>query len=178
MLGPTGRITSGGRCTLLRAAASSDDALFVAPAARVPELPGWLFVEGELMLARTADNSEIDGVKAKRISVIRERAGSLELGTRARGHEAGAAVTFARPRHIYVHAKVMMVDDMFVSIGSANTNRRGFFHDGELNVFAIPEALRAAPENPARALRTQLWAEQLGLTCPARLKITSRSRTR
>ena len=57
----------------------------------------------------------------------------------------------------------MMIDDIFVSIGSANLNRRGFFHDGELNVFAIPEALRSAPDNPARALRTALWAEQLGL---------------
>jgi phosphatidylserine/phosphatidylglycerophosphate/cardiolipin synthase-like enzyme len=57
----------------------------------------------------------------------------------------------------------MMIDDAFVSIGSTNLNRRGFFHDGELNVFAIPEALRSAADNPARALRTALWAEQLGL---------------
>ena len=56
-----------------------------------------------------------------------------------------------------------MIDDAFVSIGSTNLNRRGFFHDGELNVFAIPEALRSAADNPARALRTALWAEQLGL---------------
>jgi hypothetical protein len=57
----------------------------------------------------------------------------------------------------------MMIDDLFVSIGSANLNRRGFFHDGELNVFAIPEELRAARDNPARAVRTALMAEQLGL---------------
>ncbi|MBL8701477.1 MAG: hypothetical protein JNK67_24070 [Alphaproteobacteria bacterium] len=163
VLDATDRITSAGRCVLLRAATTAEDAIFVAPPARVPDLPGWLVVDGELMLARSADNAEIDGRKAKRITVIRERAGSLELGTRARSHAAGAPVTFSRPRHIYVHSKCMMVDDMFVSIGSANVNRRGFFHDGELNVFAIPEALRSAPDNPARALRTALWAEQLGL---------------
>jgi len=163
VLPAVGHLTGTGRCILARAATPADDALFVTPPARVRKPPGWLWVDGELMLTRTAENTTVDGVPAQRISVIRERAGSLELGTRARGHAAGAPVTFAHPRHIYVHSKSLMVDDIFVSIGSANTNRRGFFHDGELNVFAIPEALRAAPDNPARALRSALWAEQLGL---------------
>ena len=94
------------------------------------------------MLARTSDNTTVDGAPAKRISVIREGSGSLVLGSRRRAHQAGAAVTFSQPKGIYVHAKCMMIDDLFVSIGSANLNRRGFFHDGELNVFAIPEELR------------------------------------
>jgi len=64
---------------------------------------------------------------------------------------------------IFVHAKMTLVDDVFVTIGSANLNRRGFFHDGEINAFAIPQALRAAADNPARRLRTLLWAEHLGL---------------
>ena len=163
VLARAGRIASTGRLSLARAASPGDDALFVTPPARLPELPAWLWVEGELMLARTAENTTLDGVKAKRVTVIREGAGSFVIGSRARGHELGAAVTFAQPKGIYVHAKCMMIDDVFVSIGSANTNRRGFFHDGELNVFAIPEALRSAPDNPARALRSALWAEQLGL---------------
>jgi hypothetical protein len=57
----------------------------------------------------------------------------------------------------------MVVDDLFVSIGSANLNRRGFFWDGEINAFAIPEQLAAAPENPARALRAGCWAQYLGV---------------
>src|SRR5262249_30808816 len=48
-------------------------------------------------------------------------------------------------------------------IGSTNANRRGLFHDGEINAFTIPQALKAAVDNPARALRTKLWAEHLGL---------------
>jgi hypothetical protein len=64
---------------------------------------------------------------------------------------------------IYVHSKTMIVDDAFLSTGSTNINRRGFFYDGEANVFTIPEQLRAAPDNPARALRRALWAEHLGL---------------
>ena len=162
-LSAAGPITGKGRCVLAKPVSAGDQALVITPPARIPELPGWLWVDGELMLARSAENTTVDGALAKRVAVIRERSGSLELGTRARGHEAGAAVTFSHPKGIYVHSKCMMVDDIFVSIGSANLNRRGFFHDGELNVFAIPEALRSAPDNPARALRTALWAEQLGL---------------
>lgn len=52
---------------------------------------------------------------------------------------------------------------MFVSVGSSNVNRRGFMHDGEMNVFAVSEHLRSDPANPAQRLRTQLWAEHLGL---------------
>ncbi|MEO7273228.1 MAG: phosphatidylserine/phosphatidylglycerophosphate/cardiolipin synthase family protein, partial [Vicinamibacterales bacterium] len=162
-LAPAGRVTGSGRGVLVQPASAGDTSIFVAPPSRVPKLPGWLWVDGELMLARTDDNTTVDGAPARRISVIREGAGSLVLGTRARAHQAGAAVTFSKPTGIYVHAKCMMIDDLFVSIGSANLNRRGFFHDGELNVFAIPEELRAAPDNPARAARTALMAQQLGL---------------
>ena len=78
-------------------------------------------------------------------------------------HAAKAPVTLSQLKGVFVHSKMMIVDDTFGSIGSANYNRRGFFHDGELNVFAIPEQLRRADENPARALRVALWAEHLGL---------------
>jgi hypothetical protein len=90
-------------------------------------------------------------------------AGGQRWGSRPRAHKKGAAVTMAQLKGIFVHTKAMMADDIFVSIGSANINRRGLFHDGEVNVFAVPERLKAAADNPARALRTQLWAEHLGL---------------
>ena len=57
-----------------------------------------------------------------------------------------------------------MVDDVFVAIGSCNWNRRGFYHDGEVDAFAIPDRLKAAADNPALLLRTALWAEHLGLS--------------
>ena len=44
---------------------------------------------------------------------------------------------------IYVHAKLMVVDDVFLSLGSANLDRRGFFYDGEINAFTIPAAVGA-----------------------------------
>ena len=57
----------------------------------------------------------------------------------------------------------MVVDDVFVSVGSSNLNRRGLEHDGEINAFAVPQSLKYDADNPARRLRCQLWAEHLGL---------------
>jgi phosphatidylserine/phosphatidylglycerophosphate/cardiolipin synthase-like enzyme len=57
-------------------------------------------------------------------------------------------------RPIYVHAKVAIVDDRWLTIGSANLNNRGFLNDAELNVaIANPQA--------AADLRVSLWTEHL-----------------
>ena len=57
---------------------------------------------------------------------------------------------------IYVHAKVMVVDDTWCTIGSGNLNNRGMADDTELNVTTLDP-------NLARALRLSLQAEHLGL---------------
>jgi hypothetical protein len=57
----------------------------------------------------------------------------------------------------------MIVDDVFLSIGSANINRRGLAHDGECNVFTVPERLRADPDNLIARFRAELTAEMLDL---------------
>ena len=41
-----------------------------------------------------------------------------------------------------MHAKVMIVDDTFLFAGSSNINRRGLYHDGEMDSFTIPQHLR------------------------------------
>jgi phosphatidylserine/phosphatidylglycerophosphate/cardiolipin synthase-like enzyme len=59
---------------------------------------------------------------------------------------------------IYVHAKVCVVDDHWTTIGSDNLNVRSWTHDSELTcAFVDPDG--ALP----RRLRTELWAEHLGL---------------
>jgi phosphatidylserine/phosphatidylglycerophosphate/cardiolipin synthase-like enzyme len=165
LLPRTDRFASRGRTWLVNECSPADSELHLAVPARVIDPPFWLWIDGELMLARTVVKPvEEDGVKAARVTVERGAAGgSLRWGAHPRGHAKGAPVTFSQVKGIYVHAKCMMIDDVFVSIGSTNLNRRGFFHDGEINVFAIPQALRAAADNPARALRTALWAEHLGI---------------
>jgi phosphatidylserine/phosphatidylglycerophosphate/cardiolipin synthase-like enzyme len=55
----------------------------------------------------------------------------------------------------YVHAKVAIVDDSWLTIGSANLNAHSLFNDTEANVvFTDP--------NLVRSTRLQLWAEHLG----------------
>jgi phosphatidylserine/phosphatidylglycerophosphate/cardiolipin synthase-like enzyme len=55
---------------------------------------------------------------------------------------------------VYVHAKVGIVDDRWLTIGSANLNEHSLFNDTEMNVVAVDEGL-------ATALRKRLWAEHL-----------------
>ena len=56
-----------------------------------------------------------------------------------------------------IHAKIMIVDDEWYTIGSCNVNDRGFFLDGEINVCVHDP-------KTAFALRTQLWEEHLGVS--------------
>jgi len=58
------------------------------------------------------------------------------------------------PQPVYVHAKVGIVDDRWLTIGSANLNEHSLFNDTEMNVVVVDEDL-------ATALRKQLWAEHL-----------------
>jgi hypothetical protein len=67
--------------------------------------------------------------------------------------------------NIYVHTKMIMIDDVFLGVGSANLNRRGYCHDGEMNIYVVPQALKAA--NPVAQLRRRLWAEALDLPLAA-----------
>ncbi len=55
---------------------------------------------------------------------------------------------------LYVHAKVGIVDDAWLTVGSANLNEHSFFNDSEMNVVTCDPAL-------ARETRLRLWAEHL-----------------
>jgi phosphatidylserine/phosphatidylglycerophosphate/cardiolipin synthase-like enzyme len=77
-------------------------------------------------------------------------------------------VTGFRYRPVYVHAKVSIVDDEWLSIGSANLNTRGLITDSELNVVAHDPAL-------AKRLRVALWVEHLAM--PAREVAAAEART-
>jgi phosphatidylserine/phosphatidylglycerophosphate/cardiolipin synthase-like enzyme len=57
---------------------------------------------------------------------------------------------------LYVHAKVAVVDDRWLIVGSANINAHSFFNDTEMCVATDDAAL-------ARTTRVRLWAEHLEL---------------
>jgi phosphatidylserine/phosphatidylglycerophosphate/cardiolipin synthase-like enzyme len=62
----------------------------------------------------------------------------------------------ARTHPLYVHAKVGIVDDRWLTVGSANLNEHSLFNDTEMNVLTCDEEL-------ARRTRLELWAEHLEL---------------
>src|SRR4051812_30706682 len=55
---------------------------------------------------------------------------------------------------LYVHAKVGIVDDRWLTLGSANLNAHSFFNDSEVNFVTCDPAL-------ARDTRLRLWAAHL-----------------
>jgi phosphatidylserine/phosphatidylglycerophosphate/cardiolipin synthase-like enzyme len=57
---------------------------------------------------------------------------------------------------LYVHAKVGIVDDEWLTVGSANLNDHSLFNDTEMNVVSCDPAL-------ARDARVRLWSEHLEL---------------
>jgi phosphatidylserine/phosphatidylglycerophosphate/cardiolipin synthase-like enzyme len=61
-----------------------------------------------------------------------------------------------RDDRLYVHAKVGIVDDRWLTVGSANLNAHSLLNDTEMNVVTDDGEL-------ARATRVRLWAEHLEL---------------
>ena len=57
----------------------------------------------------------------------------------------------------YVHAKIAIVDDRWLTLGSANLNEHSLFNDTEMNLVTCDAAL-------ARHTRLRLWSEHL--ECP------------
>jgi phosphatidylserine/phosphatidylglycerophosphate/cardiolipin synthase-like enzyme len=64
-----------------------------------------------------------------------------------------------RRNQVYVHAKIGIVDDTWLSIGSANLNEHSLFNDTEANVITCDASL-------ARETRLRLWREHLQLEEP------------
>lgn len=60
-----------------------------------------------------------------------------------------------RPEEIYIHSKVAIANDVFMTIGSANINTRSMQVDSELNVVTECEGV-------ARKLRRELWRNHTG----------------
>jgi phosphatidylserine/phosphatidylglycerophosphate/cardiolipin synthase-like enzyme len=70
-----------------------------------------------------------------------------------------AATLFARTAGVttapvYIHAKVGIVDDAWLTVGSANLNDHSLFNDTEVNVVTTDPGV-------ARAARLRLWSEHL-----------------
>jgi phosphatidylserine/phosphatidylglycerophosphate/cardiolipin synthase-like enzyme len=62
---------------------------------------------------------------------------------------------------VYVHAKVAVVDDEWLTVGSANLNEHSLFNDTEVNLVTDDGGL-------ARSVRERLWSEHLDWDCAGR----------
>ena len=60
---------------------------------------------------------------------------------------------------VYVHAKVCVIDDTWVTVGSDNVNRRSWTHDSEISCAVVD----ATGTGCAGTLRRRLWSEHLAL---------------
>lgn len=103
---------------------------------------------------------------------------SLKRVARRRGHSVAIYYPVARSEDgretpVFIHSKIMIVDDSFITIGSANANNRSMGLDTELNVSweAGPNS-RDGLADSIKRVRVELISEHLGIapqSLPARL---------
>jgi hypothetical protein len=122
-------------------------------------------VQVVLVTARDFDAPGLKDVhKALRTEAIQRIASAAPANVHC-FHLEQAATT----RQIYVHAKLMIVDDQYAAVGSANLNFRSHTTDSELHLGVFDTDLTdgsvgGAPHRPGvsiRELRTQIWGEHL-----------------
>lgn len=91
------------------------------------------------------------------------------------GDDAGEAANFIQ-EELYIHAKLCIVDDTHIIVGSSNINDRSQigFHDSELSIVltdteTVETTMDGKPFQAAKlamGLRRSLWREHLGLYPP------------
>ena len=102
-----------------------------------------------------AEGKVMDPARAELVAAIRE------LDQHNRFH---LYVPYSGQTPIYVHAKLMIVDDRILRIGSANFNNRSMGLDSECDVFIDCERPGNAKAGPTiTMLRESLLAEHLGI---------------
>jgi cardiolipin synthase len=101
--------------------------------------------------------------KARRVSALSpffELVGGLDRFPRFSMAAIESVETDGSPHEIYVHAKIMLVDDAWVTIGSTNTADRSFETDTELNASIWHS-------ETVKTLRCELFEEHLGIDTTA-----------
>jgi phosphatidylserine/phosphatidylglycerophosphate/cardiolipin synthase-like enzyme len=101
-----------------------------------------------ILLPARANNGQDDTAGQLGVLISADHGGGRLLATTIRSR------TGARDDRLYVHAKVGIVDDRWLTVGSANLNAHSLLNDTEMNVVTNDPEL-------ARATRLRLWAEHL-----------------
>ena len=119
--------------------------------------PPEVFIVGPLVAHGWLEQTAMDGARVRLLHAIAER-------DHARRMRVFVPYSGAKP--IYVHAKIMIVDDEILRVGSANFNNRSMGLDSEADLFI--DARRPANDRDEvraaiRHLRLRLLAEHCGL---------------
>src|SRR5581483_8745605 len=107
-----------------------------------PNLPGFV---GSMIAKMSVNDLKSNLAALRRAGVGRVQTYSLISQHRASNEKR---------RQIYVHSKIMIVDDKWVTVGSANIDKNGFKDSSELNLGITSPKL-------AQELRIRLWQEHL-----------------
>jgi len=100
---------------------------------------------------------QFEGARHRFFKPLRDRLGSEQFNKKVH------VFTLAKNGEPFrVHSKVVIIDDVFATIGSSNMNVRGFTHDTETNAFILDGRVVGGARKFARDLRVRLWAEHLG----------------
>jgi phosphatidylserine/phosphatidylglycerophosphate/cardiolipin synthase-like enzyme len=101
-----------------------------------------------VLLLPARPNSGSDDTRGQLGTLLAADANERLVATTLYAHDA------ALSRPVYVHAKVGIVDDRWLTVGSANLNDHSLFNDTEVNIVTCDEQL-------TRETRLRLWAEHL-----------------
>ncbi|MCP1166804.1 phospholipase D-like domain-containing protein [Bacillus sp. 1813sda1] len=72
----------------------------------------------------------------------------------------------------YLHSKLVIADDIIVSVGSVNCSNRSWYHDSEILLSVSGEMKEnKAPRSFATQVRLERWSRHLGLTKRELLKV-------
>jgi phosphatidylserine/phosphatidylglycerophosphate/cardiolipin synthase-like enzyme len=151
----------------------SSRAIFQALVSRMRE-PGRSRLQIVIMLPRMPEAlREQLAMGVAQVRLLR----ALQQVAREMGHELGVYCSAARDESgqdafTYIHSKLMVVDDDFLTLGSANTTNRSFGLDSELNL-AWEAAEGTEGQMMRRAIqrvRVSLLAEHAGLKGRAALR--------
>jgi phosphatidylserine/phosphatidylglycerophosphate/cardiolipin synthase-like enzyme len=118
------------------------------PPSEITDLPGVWDRRRTFIQIITAGNPH-----AKKLHVYTRTAGQREPCVRANAP------------HLYVHAKMAVIDDELMLIGSANCNNRGWETDSELVIASFEDCGGTAAA--AGQLRATLWEHHLGVPASA-----------
>jgi phosphatidylserine/phosphatidylglycerophosphate/cardiolipin synthase-like enzyme len=118
---------------------------------RSPPSPDFRVV---LLLPSKANNGQ-DDTRGQLGMLVEADAGAERLLAATLQARSGS-----RSDRVYVHAKVGIVDDSWLTVGSANLNAHSLLNDSEMNVTSDDAGL-------SRRTRVRLWAEHLEMDEPS-----------